>query len=263
MSIHVQLMGPIRIYYPSHTCVKFRSSRVAVMLAYLITQRRPVSRSTLADLFWPDKPPSTARVNVRWAISCLRDYVPGGWAVTRSSIAFCPPEHCTVDVHQLESALQGQDVCSLAKIVPRIEGEFLAGLCLDDLPELNVWLVTEQAHWATVLLQAFVYLAEDALLQGDGGAAARWLKQASERFPWEERIHQLLMLMFVSLGHPYEALVQYERCRQAMAAAFDSTPSPGTERLYERIRSMLEDTARLRGTWPLYKSQLATWSRRP
>jgi DNA-binding SARP family transcriptional activator len=70
----LRLLGPFSLECDGvRRHVSFRSDKVRALLAYLAVEPgRPWSRSTLADLLWPDRPEGVARSNLRNALSNLR-----------------------------------------------------------------------------------------------------------------------------------------------------------------------------------------------
>jgi hypothetical protein len=69
----LRLLGPFVLECDGVPVTGFRSDKVRALLAYLAVEPgRPWSRSTLADLLWPDRPEGVARSNLRSALSNLR-----------------------------------------------------------------------------------------------------------------------------------------------------------------------------------------------
>ncbi len=71
--LELKFLGVFSVSHDSATVSSFESNKVRALLAYLAVEAgRPHARDTLAVLLWPDWPDSSARSNLRYALSDLR-----------------------------------------------------------------------------------------------------------------------------------------------------------------------------------------------
>jgi predicted ATPase len=113
----------------------------------------------------------------------------------------------------------------------------MAGFFLDDCPEFETWLVSQQEEWrrrVTVVLEKLIgaYAHQDQDDQAEF-YARRWL--AVE--PWRERAHRYLMALLARNGQRSAALAQYETCRRVLADELAAEPGAEIATLYEQIRT--------------------------
>ncbi|MFN8445024.1 MAG: tetratricopeptide repeat protein [Caldilineaceae bacterium] len=70
----LRLFGSFQILAQDQYPIEFRSNKGKALLAYLLlTQGRPVARTTLTDLLWSDYTMNSARTNLRQVLSNLRE----------------------------------------------------------------------------------------------------------------------------------------------------------------------------------------------
>ena len=76
----LRLLGPLQIEQEKNVkAPRFRSQRTQALLGYLVARQRPVSRDSLAVLFWPDETIITARANLRRELHNLNRVLPNCW----------------------------------------------------------------------------------------------------------------------------------------------------------------------------------------
>ena len=104
----VRLLGGFRVELDGEAVYDFESDKCRALLAFLIVEAdRPHRRETLASLLWPDRPDSSARANLRQALSSLRralgDQVPHGHGSPEPGARSLPVRHlhrCAVQLGQ-------------------------------------------------------------------------------------------------------------------------------------------------------------------
>ena len=70
----IALLGSFQVTSQAKPLVNFRSNKGRALLAYLVlAQSKPVLRTTLTDLLWPDYTPNSARANLRQVLANLRE----------------------------------------------------------------------------------------------------------------------------------------------------------------------------------------------
>lgn len=108
---------------------RFRSRRTIALLAYLVTERRPLGREHLSTLFWPDEEPSKGRANLRRELHNLSKILPGCWILERQRVAFSPTSKTVTDTLKLTSLLDEQRWNEASQL---LGGQFLEGCYLEN-----------------------------------------------------------------------------------------------------------------------------------
>lgn len=212
------------------------------LLGYLVLNKRLHRRDELAALFWPES--SSALASLRVALNKMRMAgLDRFLETTRTHIGFSAQANYWLDVQAFETLIgksrqQSQpDIPLLKKAVALYQGEFLEGFSLPDLSSFDERILNQRQR-----LDDMVWEALDAIIQSsmketaDFEAGIQYAQRALVLAPWRETAHQYLMWLLASTGQKASALVQYERCREALKIYFDVEPSPETEELLLEIR---------------------------
>jgi DNA-binding SARP family transcriptional activator len=243
------------------------SRKGLALLAYLAGHRDAVSRSHLANLFWPDKPEPRGRRNLSRELSQLSTHLPGCLDGNIHDVQFRPGDDYwldTWDFERLTREINLPDLNNLqdfeetgdtgptradlkeapapdpAKLIAAVElyrGDFLAGLYLDGCPDFESWLVKEQEYWRRQIIEVLDWLFSYFALRRQDDQARKYLDQWLILEPWNEDPHRYLMILLARNGQRGAALAQYERCRRVLAEELGVEPSAKALTLYEQIRT--------------------------
>lgn len=252
ISYRLRLLGNIQVEKEGIPIRDFESRKSLALLGYLARHNEPVARSHLAGLFWGDKEEQRGRRNLSRELSQLSARLPGCFQADYYTIQFQPPPSVWVDTIAFEELLKSskgdtfsvspapllpRSAAQLAEAVALYRGQFMAGYYLDDCPEFETWLLSEQEAWQRQVTQVLDKLINyHAAQQQDEPAqlyARRWLTLE----PWQEQAHRYLMLLLARNGQRAVALTQYETCRRILAEELAAEPSAETVALYEQIRA--------------------------
>ncbi|MFO7680969.1 MAG: AAA family ATPase, partial [Chloroflexota bacterium] len=248
------LLGPFQAELDSEPLRGFRSDKIRALLVYLaVESQRPWTRTTLADLLWPDFPEKTAQSNLRNALSNLRHVLADQLAdqpclhVTQSTAQFNNAADNWLDIraflHLLnlagqdeKQALNEGEIGRLAQALALYRGEFLEGFALDSAP-FEAWLraTREQLHRQAGRTARRLALAQKQA--GDLMAAATFTQRWLELEPWEEVAHRLLMEILARRGQRGAALAQFDICRRQLAQELGVEPETETWQLHEEIKN--------------------------
>ncbi len=254
----IRLLGNIQVEKEGTPIRDFESRKSLALLGYLARQSEPVSRSQLAGLFWGDKEEQRGRRNLSRELSQLSARLPHCFQADYYTVQFQPPPSVWVDTIAFEELLKSSrgdevqggrgEVFSSSPLPPRssallteavtlYRGQFMAGFYLDDCPEFEAWLLSEQEAWQRQVTQVLDKLINyHASQQQDEPAQAyarRWLMLE----PWQEQAHRYLMRLLARNGQRPAALAQYETCRRVLDEELAVEPSTETVALYEQIRA--------------------------
>jgi len=221
-----------------------RQSRL--LLAYLVlADGRPVRKSELAEILWPDGPPPSWEVSVAALASKLRAQL-GRGALPRGVIdgalgsyqLSLPPDswvdvrEVAANVYQAEGALLRGDVRAAAPHALIAASISRRGFLPEDTGE---WVERIRGQLIAQRMRALEILAESLLGSGDHARAVTAASDVLELDPYRETGYQLLMRAHAAAGNRAEALLVYERCRRLLSGELGIDPSPSTEAVYLAI----------------------------
>lgn len=244
-------LGGFGVTLDGEPVVDFAYDKVRALLAYLAVERdRPQRRDHLAGLLWPDYTDASARTNLRNALACLRralgdrdadDGTASFLLATRETIRLNPAADWSVDVAVFERLMDGGTasgaVDGLTSALDLYRGPFLADFALPDSAPFEDWLVAVREHAHRQAVEGYRRLARVYEAAGDLARTCDVARQLVELAPWLEEGHRMLMRALVLSGQRGAALAQYERCRRALQAELDASPSAVTQALVEQIRA--------------------------
>jgi len=273
----LRMLGPFVAEGDGGPLAGFRSDKVRALLAYLAVHvDRPWSRATLADLLWPEQPESTARGNLRNALSNLRHVLgdqvaePPFLRVTQAAVEANGAAERWVDVDAFMGLRPGAEDAAARSVDPvgvtRLEaalslyrGHFLEGFAIDSAP-FESWLATTREQLRLEATRAARALAGAHAQLGDVPAAASAARRWLELEPWDESAHRLLMRLLSLQGQRAAALAQYEACRLSLERELGVEPEAETTRQAEAIRANhLSEAADalVAPTWPALRVRTA------
>lgn len=239
--LHIRCFGGLQITLDGDVVTGFHSRKAQALLCYLAVTATAHSRSALAGLLWGNLPETSARTNLRKVLHNLRQLVGPYLTFSRADVAIDPRTLLWLDVAELEAAVR-QSTSTPLKNVVAVEqasalytGEFLHGFELRDAPEFDVWSLSQRARLhdlATDLLDALLRHYTHAQ---DIATAIRYARRLIDMDPWREESHRCLMRLLAQSGERSAALMQYEACRQVLAAELGVEPEEQTTALYRQI----------------------------
>lgn len=154
------MLGDLTAESGSVTITRFRTRRVALLLAYLAHFRdRSHSRDELSELLWPELEPERAKRNLRQALSSLRHHLeppgtPTGAVLdAQQSRVRIHPEHVTTDVQAFRQAIERGEP---EKAISLYRGDFLPGQYEDWVLQERLYLEDEYV----AALKSWARLAE-------------------------------------------------------------------------------------------------------
>ena len=238
--LSLTLLGTFQVGLEDQS-LRFRANNVQGLLAYLALQpQRAILRETLAALFWPDSPESSAKKNLRQLIYQLRQLLQDNdqrerpfLLVSRKMVQFNPDADFAVDVLHFGQALAAG---VLETAVSLYQGELLSGFTCDSL-EFEAWLRQEREHLHRLALNAMSDLTERQISNGAYTDAQATAQKQLKFEPWRETAHQQLMRAYAFAGERSAALAQYQRCSQSLDEELGVLPSPETAALLAQIES--------------------------
>lgn len=214
--------------------LRFRSRRAVALLGYLAAERRPVSRSFLAALFWPDELPSKGKASLRRELYNLNQVLPDCWQTDRQAVAFIPSAALNVDIYILQE-LEAQE--RWIQAVDLLSGEFLEALYLENNLEFENWLAGERDRWRWRAEMILTRVIEGHIQRGRYRDALQYSQHLLQFAPWKEEAHRQAMRLLTWTGQRGAALHQFETCKQALKEELDLEPSEDTVALFQQIQA--------------------------
>ncbi len=247
----LQLFGTPQLLVDGVTVSKLRPKSL-LFLAFLAVEQSSYTRSRLVDLFWPTQSEQKGRRNLSWTLNNIKKCV-GVWVTLHGdSIAIAPEMLARVDVLQFDKLAESVAVSDLRQAETLYQGRFLAGLEIDDLPELENWQSEQVTYWER-RVHELLYRLANALAYGNQlGEAIKVAQRRLKLDDWHEPAHRHLIELYSQAGRYDAALTQYELCRKLLVEGLGSELSEATESLVETVRAQLQQQRQLgqRGNLP-------------
>ena len=109
----LSFLGGFQVLLNQRPITRFRSANNQGLLVYLVRNcDKPISRETLAALFWPESPAKDARHNLRQALYRIRRLLDGGeetyLLVNRKTVQFNAASDYVLDVDTVHNSYRSQ-----------------------------------------------------------------------------------------------------------------------------------------------------------
>jgi predicted ATPase/DNA-binding SARP family transcriptional activator len=249
------LVGQVQILLDDQV-VDLGYNKVRALLAFLALEPHLVhSRAELAALLWPESSETTARKNLRQALTTLRTAIqdeqaqPPFLLVSRESIQFNPAASIHSDAGELALLLEqcaahphpDLETCPvcldrLAQAVALYRGDLLKNLSLPDSLAFEEWLLLARERLRLQMIEMLGRLVAGCERSGSSEAAMQFARRRLVLDPWNEDATRALMRVLARSGQRTAALVEFERCKRVLAEELGIEPSVETRALSESIR---------------------------
>jgi predicted ATPase/DNA-binding SARP family transcriptional activator len=228
--VHIGLLGPFEVRLDDGAVTEVPGARLRGLLAALALEPgHVVPNATLVDWIWGERPPAEAANALQRLVSRLRKVLPEGLVEGQPGGYRLTVEPGAVDAVRFERLL-GQARGDEGLLRVRLLREALAlwrGPAMQD-----VGLAESSAFDAAVTRLDGLHLtamedrfdAEIGL--GHGAVLVTELADAVAAHPLRERLVAALMRALAAAGRDSEALLVYQRTREALADELGADPSP-------------------------------------
>ena len=236
--LKIDLLGGVHIALKGSVIGSFVSRKATALFIYVVCQKRPVSRDTVAGLLWPENSQSRALANLSVALNSVRKQLADYIVADRNSIwldtalpyqldydLFAPGNRSTPDIDLYDRQFAAYN------------GDFLAGFYLRATPEFEAWQLLEQERIRQIALRNFGQLAEHHLRTSSFMLGITVAQKLLALDPLYESGHRLLMQLFASNGMRSRALAQYDRCIALLDEELGVAPDTETTELGDAIRA--------------------------
>ncbi len=244
----IRFFGTVQLHLNGRDLTKEIGAKPLALLAYLaVAAPRPVARTQLAGLLWPDKTEETARYRLRHLLWELRrqlgkahlhaddeDCRLGGAGLWVDVIAF------QAGITQLgldQPQVPVSDVHATQQLVDLYQGDFFGRLKVREAPLFEEWVLVAQERFQLCYQQLLDRLAQAQLATGDEQGATQTLRRLVAADPLREQSYRALMLTYARLGDRAAALYLYTQCKLRLASELGVPPDPETTALQQQIAS--------------------------
>jgi DNA-binding SARP family transcriptional activator len=215
-----------------------RITKTYELLAYLAT-RRPAQakRDELLEALFAGRSDGSARAYLRQAVHWLRQVLPeDGITVENGTVRLSDAVAIDSESSRLEARLgeaarlQGEQrlAATLDALVVYDQGEYLPGV-------RSTWADERHQQLADVAADARYEAAELAFAAGRHDQARELADATLSADPFREAAWRLVMRICDTLGNEQGVVRAYHDCERVLAR-LDTTPSPSTRQLLERLR---------------------------
>ncbi|HFQ92996.1 MAG TPA: hypothetical protein ENK32_03225, partial [Anaerolineae bacterium] len=168
MTLEIRLLGGFKVWRDGEPVRAFRTRKARAALAWLACHAgRPISRDTLAGLFWPDSSSRRAAHNLRQTLTFLRRALgdDNPLQITRQDVTFIPSDNCLVDVIAFQQILDGkkENIADWEIAVILYRGPLLDGFFISGAPEFETWLLLRREQLQAGALALLSRLADRRL----------------------------------------------------------------------------------------------------
>jgi DNA-binding SARP family transcriptional activator len=215
-----------------------------LLFAYLAVNRdRVATRDELAEALWPRELPSAPDLALSALLSKLRRLLPDGAVGGRSAIRLELGRDARVDVEAARDGIHRAEALIAAgdwygAIGPNLVAHnisqrgFLAG-------EEGPWIDEIRRELEEIRVRALECTARRSL--GIGGSEVPVAEHTARRLidlsPYRESGYAVLMEAFERQGNIAEGLRVYESLRDVLREELGADPSPGIQRVHQRLLS--------------------------
>ena len=245
--IRFQLLGPIEVTRGGERLALGGSKIQTVLATLLLSRDQVVSDSTVSEMLWRGKLPSTSNAQIQTYVSRLRNQLgpqvelvrqrggyllraPGAWVDLDEFQA-----HATTGHAALTAGRYADAVTSLRSALALWRGHALVGAT-------EYLAAIEQPGLDEARLAAGEALMTAELARGNHHRVVSELAAMVNQHPFSERVRGLSMLALYRCGRQAEALSTYDACRRHLAEELGIDPG---EELKELHQAILEQNADL------------------
>jgi len=239
----IEMLGTLRVSREESSVGRFRTRRVALLLAHLAVYRTRLHfRDEIGELLWPESEPETIRRNLRQALFSLRHVLeppplpPGSILQVQQSRLRLNPDLVATDVADFDRAVAEARkggpgaIKALHRAIDLYKGDLLPGFDED-------WIIQERIRLEDLYVFALRQLVEHSRKAGDSGETIQYLHLALAKEPLNEEWHLALMREYIDSGRPQSAIKQFDELTAVLQEHLACDPSEEAYELRERAQS--------------------------
>jgi DNA-binding SARP family transcriptional activator len=245
----IYLTGQVLLEYGDHVVserdLPGRQARLA--LVFLAANRsRPINRTELVDVLWPDQPPQDTDTALSAILSKLRATLkkagwPGDAAIDTHSrcVGIRLPPETWIDIEEAANAIDEAEGAMRANDPAKAWGHANVAVSVTRrpfLPDVEApWIEARRAALRALLIRGLECLSAVSESGGNSSLAIQHTHDILEIEPFRETAYRQLMRLHAAMGNRAEALRVFERCRTLLREELGASPSQQTEALFLEI----------------------------
>ena len=237
--IRLRLLGRLTLAFANDpTPIKLSTRKAGTLLAFLaVSPEQIATREQLATLLWGDCSDQQARQSLRQSLVRLRkelgrpDYISADSAVVRLQ-----PGLWQVDALDFEQLSKSADADELARAATLFDGEFLAGLNLEE-EGFGDWVREQRQRAQFAAFRLCETFAARPDLVRDGEKAIAVTERLLALDPLREDWQRIALTLYARYRGRNEALAQADVFASILQRELAVKPEPETRHLVERIRA--------------------------
>jgi predicted ATPase/DNA-binding SARP family transcriptional activator len=237
--LHINLLGPPEVTWAAQP-VSITRRQPRAVLYRLAADVRPVPRTQLCYLFWPDVADAIARRNLSRLLVLLRRELPQPAALLADEGVVTLDRgqvQCDTTTYiQLVATHPPARRLALEQAAALVRGPFLDGFALPDCPPFEDWIAEERSIWERRTLDTLALLIEAHTVARDYAAAIGVARRYLQIDAFAEEIHRRLIGLLAAIGERGAAVQQFERCAAILERELGVSPMPETLAAFEAAR---------------------------
>ncbi|MCM6776524.1 winged helix-turn-helix domain-containing protein [Nocardia sp. CDC159] len=234
--VQIGMLGPLEIRGDDGGSIEVPGARLrALLIALALEPGRAVSKATLVDWIWGERPPADAANALQALVSRLRRALPDGSIDVGSGgyrLAVAPDAVDAVRFERLLDQARGGDDATQSRLL-REALELWRGAPLRDVGGQDSEAFDAViARFEALRLAALEDRFEAEIRLGRGPELIGELSEVVARYPVRERLIAASMRALGAAGRGAEALIVYQNARETLADELGVDPSPELSALH-------------------------------
>ena len=206
--------------------------KAEALLVYLAVNDRPIQRSLLADLLWPEYSQAKALTSLRAALAVLNKHFVDYFDITHESVQIKHSPQFYLDVSALDQNCSAGEVQAALKC---FKGDFLAGFHVLDSAPFEAWQFSEQTRIRDALIRTLHEALSIAINTRDFAFGLMLAHKLLDLDAYDEQAHVRCMLLHALTGDRTAALLHYQKCAEILEGELGIQPQEETQALFEEI----------------------------
>lgn len=264
--VHAEFLGGFSICVNGQEIPDLSTIKAKALLAYILVEgSKPLSRSVLAALFWPDVPEQTALHNLRQALVLINKVIqqpPNGveiFETSREWISLKQETRLEIDARDFTKRLEslfakvngpperGFPIHFLNRTLEQFKGEFLAFFSLPDSDQFDYWLTLMRESINKLAIHGFSWKQQYHENRCEWNSAYLMAQNILKLAPWDEQVHARAIRCLLELGQTSTAIAHYQSTINYLKRELGIEPG----RALETVKRQIEDhQANLHPTGP-------------
>lgn len=238
--IHLKLLGTFELKIGTVRCDLAEMPKR--MLALLGIRARPLSRTVIATMLWPEAPLVHSQGSLRSLIGRLDPRIKRGLHI--SGVELSLSDAVGTDLEEARALAHRLLDRPLSLASADLGSDAVSQLTAELLPDWHdEWLVTDSEQWHECRVRALEGIANELMLRGDFSSAVGAALSAIAAEPLRETSHLALIQTHLAEGNQAAAFAAFERYRVALQRELHIAPTVMMRDLASPLRRSPKDGA--------------------